>query len=45
MKRTWRDIMIATIKAHQYYEAGALERMTDSEIQMIYDDLIDNWIE
>ena len=45
MKRTWKDIMIATIRSCQFYEAGELERMTESEVQMIYDDLIDNWIE
>lgn len=44
-KKTWKQMMIETIRAHWYYGPEELERMTESEIQMIYDDLIDNWIE
>lgn len=43
MKTTWKQIMIETIRAHQHYDIGELERMTESELQAIYEDLID-WL-
>ena len=45
MKREWKQIMINTIRACQQYEPGELERMTASEVQLIYDNLIDSWME
>lgn len=45
MKRDWKQIMISTIRACQYYEPGELEKMTASEVQIIYDELLDNWME
>lgn len=43
MKTTWKQIMIETIRRHWHYETGELERMTESELQAIYEDLID-WL-
>ena len=45
MKREWKQIMINTIRACQYYEPGELEKMTASEVQIIYDELLDRWLE
>lgn len=38
------DYMIGIIRQHQYYGAGALERMTEEQVRGIYEAILD-WIE
>lgn len=38
-----KEYMIEVIRRYQYYEAGTLESMTESEVRDIYETLID-WI-
>lgn len=41
---TFREIMIATIRHFQYYEAGVLESKSDEQLREIYERVID-WVE
>ena len=43
MTKTWKQMMIDTIRSRQHYETGSLEKMTEAEVQEIYNRLID-WI-
>ena len=38
-----KEYMIEVIRRYQYYEAGALESLTENEVMSIYESLID-WI-
>lgn len=38
-----KQLMIDVIRAHQYYEAGLLEGLSEDEVRNIYESLID-WI-
>ena len=41
--KTWKDMMIETIRNNQYYEAGVLENMSEEEVTEIYNVLVD-WL-
>lgn len=38
-----KEYMISIIRQHQYFEAGALEQLTEMQIRELYEALID-WI-
>lgn len=41
---TYKELMINTIRAHQYYEEGVLEAKSEAEVKDIYEALLD-WME
>ena len=41
--KTYKEIMIETLRDHQYYKENELEAMTEDEVNDIYERLID-WL-